>query len=444
MRTAIAVDAPGDGSRPDPAPAPAPPGHAGEVPIIASAWLPLLFVAALLAACDPRPPAVAPSVADFLAVHWRRPLPANGAPPPGFPPIEASLDPAACGTCHPQQFADWSSSLHSRAMGAGLLGQLKAMGPWPSEAHQACLECHAPLAEQAEHLAASLSAGHTLPPSREGVSHRQGLTCAGCHVRRHVRYGPPRLDGSAPSPGASLPHAGWQATEAFTDALFCASCHQFADDGPALAGKPLENTYAEWQQSRHAREGRNCQSCHMPGRRHLWRGIHDVEMVKSGLSIVTTLHAAEDPLEATLTIINSGVGHAFPTYVTARVLVEIGQEDRHGNLIASTVERHLIARDVTLDLTEEKADTRLKPDETRRYAYARPRHPRATAVVIRITVAPDAFYADFYQAVLQDPAYAAGRAELQEALRQAQSSPYELFIERMILPVKPPLATRPN
>ena len=35
--------------------------------------------------------------------------------------------------------------------------------------------------------------------------------------------------------------------------------------------------------SRHAREGRACQACHMPERRHLWRGIHDPEMVKRAL-----------------------------------------------------------------------------------------------------------------------------------------------------------------
>ncbi|MBA7466455.1 hypothetical protein ES707_01639 [subsurface metagenome] len=45
-----------------------------------------------------------------------------------------------------------------------------------------------------------------------------------------------------------------------------------------------ENTLVEWEQSPAARNGMTCQSCHMPQRRHLWRGIHDPDMVRSGLT----------------------------------------------------------------------------------------------------------------------------------------------------------------
>ena len=177
------------------------------------------------------------------------------------------------------------------------------------------------------------------------------------------------------TPGALLPHAGWRVEKTFSDSRFCAACHQFEADGPSLNGKPLENTFEEWRVSRYAKEGRTCQSCHMPDRRHLWRGIHDPEMVKSGLTIETSAAPANDRVRAELLIANTGVGHAFPTYVTPRVHVEIGQEDGRGRVIAATVERHLIARDVSLDLTEERADTRLMPDEKRRYAYDKPRAP---------------------------------------------------------------------
>lgn len=415
--------------------------------------LPSLAAAALLLAltgCDPGAPPGSPAVttastapdavATFLSGHWQRPLKANGPAPAHFGQVEASLAPSACGTCHPRQFEDWQTALHSRAMGPGLLGQLQAMGAEARDEHQACIECHAPLAEQAEHLVESLTAGRGLPPQADGASMAHGLTCAGCHVRGHVRFGPPRQDGTTPAPGTKLPHDGWQATNAFADSRFCASCHQFEADGPSLNGKPLENTYAEWQASRHAREGRSCQSCHMPERRHLWRGIHDPAMVKSGLSIETALTGiASGRVRAELSIANTGIGHAFPTYVTPRVFVEIGQADRQGKIIASTIERHLIARDVSLDLAEERADTRLMPDEKRRYAYERQIDPRATAVVFRIVVHPDAFYADFYRATLGDPDFKMGRGALREALRQAEGSPYELFARREPLPVEPAL-----
>lgn len=411
--------------------------------------LPSLAAAVLLLAltgCDPGAPPGSPAAptvsaaiddtAAFLSHHWQRPLQANGPAPVHFSPPEASLAPGACGTCHPRQFEDWQTALHSRAMGPGLFGQLQAMGAQAREEHQACIECHAPLAEQAEHLVKSLTAGRSLPPQADGASMAHGLSCAGCHVRAHTRYGPPRADGTVPAPSTKLPHDGWQTTNAFADSRFCASCHQFAADGPSLNGKPLENTYAEWQASRHAREGRSCQSCHMPERRHLWRGIHDPEMVRSGLTVETAISAVGGGrVGAELSIANTGVGHAFPTYVTPRVFVEIGQADRRGKLIAATVERHLIARDVSLDLAEERADTRVMPDEKRRYAYERPLDARATAVVFRIVVHPDAFYADFYRAILRDPDFKKGRAALHEALRQAEGSPYELFARREPLPV---------
>ena len=375
--------------------------------------------------------------AAFLSRHWQRPLAANGPAPGNFSPLEASLSPAACGACHPRQFDDWRTALHSHAMSPGLLGQLQAMGAQARDKHQACLKCHAPLAEQADHLVASLTAGRMLPPLADGASAADGLTCAGCHVRGNRRFGPPRSDGTVPAADAQLPHDGWQATPAFEDSRFCAACHQFKAGGPGLNGKPFENTYEEWRASRYAREGRTCQSCHMPQRRHLWRGIHDPEMVRSGLTINAALvPAAAGRVAAALTVANTGVGHDFPTYVTPRVEVEIAQQDRQGQVIPATVLRHLISRAVSLDLRVEYADTRLKPDERRRYGYDRPRDPLATAVVFSITVFPDAFYADFYRATLSDPAFRTGRAALLAALKRATDSPYQLYDARLPLPAR--------
>jgi cytochrome c554/c'-like protein len=397
-----------------------------------AAWL----VLATLTACSPDPGSADTSTANappdpqaFLAQHWQRPLPAQGPAPATFTAVEASLEPASCGQCHPRQYEDWQTALHSQAMSPGLYGQLQEMGADARDDHQSCLRCHAPLAEQADHLQAALSQSATVPPPGPGgASYAHGLTCAGCHVRNHQRFGPPRRDGSVPRPKSGLPHDGWQVAPAFGDSRFCAACHQFEADGPALNGKLLENTYEEWRASRHAQENRPCQSCHMPDRRHLWRGIHDPEMVRAGLRIETAPPTvAGGQIASELQITNHGVGHAFPTYVTPHVVVEIGQQAADGKLIPNTVERHLIARDVTLDLTAERADTRIMPDEVRRYAYRRPLHPRARGLVVRITVEPDAFYADFYRATLRDPSLGKGRAALREALRRAEATPYVLY-----------------
>src|SRR6266436_3896370 len=196
----------------------------------------------------------AESVESFVARHWRTPLRPQGPAPARFTPLEASLAPEACGTCHPAQLADWRTSTHAAAMGPGVAGQLAAL-------------------------------------------RARGIPCAACHVRGHERFGPPRRDGSlaAAAPRETLPHGGVTRTPAYLASEFCRGCHQFGPEGYALNGTLLENTYAEWKASRFAAAGVQCQDCHMPDRRHLWRGIHDADMVRGGLTITlveTPPHAA--------------------------------------------------------------------------------------------------------------------------------------------------------
>src|SRR5439155_802030 len=188
----------------------------------------------------------AETIQEFLGRHWRRPLVPQGPPPARFSPLEASLRPEACGSCHPAQLADWATSLHARSMGPGVVGQLVEM---------------------------------------------------------------------------------------------------------------LESTYAEWKASRFAREGVQCQDCHMPDRRHLWRGIHDPAMVRLGLTIVARTGAsryrAGDTISVTLSVENTRVGHAFPTYVTPRVVLSAELVDQAGDVVAGSREERVIGRNMTLDLARE-------------------------------------------------------------------------------------------
>jgi len=369
--------------------------------------------------------AAAADVGSFLDRHWARPLPAQGKPPASFSALEASLDPSACGSCHRAQLDDWKSSLHSRAMGPGVLGQLLDMKAQAREEHQECLRCHAPLAEQAASLVQAIK-------QRGGAGlHEQGLVCAGCHVRGHARYGPPRRDGSSPKPGEKLPHAGWQANEAFADSRFCAACHQFEADGFALNGKLLENTYEEWRASRYAREGRTCQSCHMPDRRHLWRGIHDPETVRAGVTIeVQAPTVKTGRLVAGLRLANTGTGHFFPTYVTPRVEMEIFQVDAASKLLKGTRVVRALVRQVAPDLSREIADTRLAPDAIAMLDYERTANPKAVYLVYRVRVEPDAFYAAFYRDMLKRGETRAGRKMIEQALVAANASRYVLMERR--------------
>ena len=396
----------------------------------------LVFGLLTLTACGEKagPPAASGArhdgIDDFLARHWSRPLAPQGAAPGGWSMQEAALDPDACGGCHAPQYADWRTSLHAAAMGPGVLGQLLDMAPDAVDEHQACMRCHAPLAEQA----AGLSEAIARPRAAGGkvLMHEQGLTCAACHVRRHERFGPPRRDGSAPEAGAAnLPHGGWKASTAFEDSRFCAACHQFAEGDFALNGKFLENTYEEWKASRYAREGRSCQSCHMPDRRHLWRGVHDEHMMKSGVTVTTVAPVrTESGIEARLQIRNTGTGHRFPTYVTPKVIAEIYQSGADGRMLPGTLQQHVIARLVELDLSREIADTRLAPDEEAVLDYRARMDPGAAYLVYQMRVEPDAFYTELYKSLLASGQAVRGRTMIGAALANTQRAHFTFFEER--------------
>src|SRR2546427_12722879 len=182
----------------------------------------------------------ADAIQAFLQRHWRLPLAPQGPPPARFSPLEASLHPEACGTCHPAQLADWRESTHAAAIGPGVEGQLVEMLEGDPRSALACLTCHAPLAEQSPLVA---EGNEVRPNPAHDVSLRaKGAPCAGCHVRGHARFGPPRRDGSLASgvPRQTLPHDGVTRTPAFLKSEFCGSCHQFAPDGFALNGKRSE------------------------------------------------------------------------------------------------------------------------------------------------------------------------------------------------------------
>jgi hypothetical protein len=315
------------------------------------------------------------------------------------------------------QYGDWRTSLHAASMGPGIAGQLVEMLESDPPAALSCQMCHAPLAEQRP----LIGAPPAVNPGFDPALRPRGLVCAGCHVRAHRRFGPPRRDGSlASAPGA--PHGGVTRTRAFLSSEFCRGCHQFAPDGFTLNGKPLENTYAEWQASDFARRGVQCQDCHMPDRRHLWRGIHDPEMTRSGLTIEVTPAApsyrAGDPFALTLTVRNSGVGHAFPTYVTPRVVLR-------GEVLSRR--EVVVAREVALDLSREISDTRLLPGRAATLVL-RGRVERAgLRARLSVVVEPDAFYASFFEVLLAQGA-GRGEARIRQALEATRRSPFTLFV----------------
>ncbi len=337
---------------------------------------------------------------EFVNEHFNYPLPPMGEAPKSYKGAERSLLPESCGSCHSDQYKQWKTTLHAKAMSPGIYGQLVDMWKTNPEQAQSCNECHAPLAEQQKR--AKLGAGPFANWKKNLVHNRKlemhGLACAACHVRNWRVHGPPRKETPEGVDDTTRkgPHVGVERTPFFSRAEFCMGCHQHTYPGPN--GKSIQNTYNEWKDSLWGKEGVACQSCHMPGRAHLWRGIHDKGMTQGAVQIDVTLgaEASEEIVTAEIRLTNSGAGHYFPTYITPSVDVISVLEDKNGRIMPGTRQINVIERKLSSDFSREIYDTRIPPQKSITFRYKRGRAEGAARLRVRVHVKPDAFYHDFY------------------------------------------------
>lgn len=357
--------------------------------------------------------------------HWKRPV--NTGPSSSVLP----LYPESCARCHPSQYADWKGALHSKSVGPGLIAQLNP--ETDPETAISCYYCHAPLASQSEVTAGEEGQGLKSRPN-DAFDERlklSGVSCAVCHVREGAVFGHGHK--AAPEPG----HASDRSIF-FKEAEFCAACHQL-DKGFELNGKPLVNTFREWEESDYGKKKITCQDCHMPKRRHLFRGIHDPEMVKGGVRF----EVKETAAGAKLTIINSGVGHCLPTYVTPLIVVRGFLTGPEGRLLKGTMKEAAIGRKVSLDLSREDFDTRIPPGKGFVFDYSVKRPAEAERIVFEVRVVPDEFYNRFFKdAVMRKDAGMKGH-ELKQALKDTSGSDFLIFRKELPLEGHLPGRTHP-
>lgn len=360
------------------------------------------------------------AAAARLADYWRLPLASQGRAPADWSKVERSLAPESCGQCHVDRYREWRTSLHAKAMSPGFVGQLLT---FDADQTSSCMKCHAPLDEQRKAFEAARARNTAHLPAGQGLA-AAGNSCSGCHLRGHRRYGPPQRGTGATGAGdAAAPHGGVYRTGIFEDPAFCSACHQFPQDY-AINGKPLQNTFVEWQESPQAARGITCQGCHMPDRKHLWRGIHDPEQVATGL----TARFATDAEGARFELTNSGVGHAFPTYVTPKVVMHAVALDAKGKPRVETAVSHVIQRVVAYKDGRwvERFDSRLLPGRTAKLFL-----PWGGSERIRMWLAvhPDDFYDhQVYDDLLaQLPAGKPAARLIAKADAGARASRYRLF-----------------
>ena len=184
------------------------------------------------------------------------------------------LDPASCAGCHPEQYREWSGSMHAYAAEDPVFVAMNAYGQRETNGALGdfCVQCHAPvaLAEGATTDGQNLA---DVSPSLRGV------TCTACHqidsVEEDHNNGTTwipdiwfrgALDRPMPSTAHGHQDSPLHDRDRRASASMCGSCH----DVVTPDGVHLERTYLEWQTSQYsvgqASLQQTCGSCHMPGR----------------------------------------------------------------------------------------------------------------------------------------------------------------------------------
>ncbi len=179
----------------------------------------------------------------------------------------------------------------------------------------------------------------------------------------------------------------------------------------------------------------------MPDRRHLWKGIHDPEMVKGGVRVEAGVkEASETPagtIEIEVKLTNAAVGHKFPTYLTPKVFVRAALHTKAGDVLPGTQQEATIGWDARAEGGQWKEffDTRIPPGESSKHLFKWDRPVEAAAVRVWVEVHPDHFYhVHFYPDYLSSGALSPeGRRLIEKARQESGRSSFILFDKRIPL-----------
>jgi hypothetical protein len=308
--------------------------------------------------------------------------------PVGALPLEPAASAERCGACHRAIEEAWKASSHAHAMDSRLFQDVLEMAEndYGAGARKVCLGCHAPVAVHTGDLALVKKVSW------------EGVTCDFCHSIRDVNM-------AGANPRASVQFAlvktgplkdsqsnghGTEFSAVHTSADICAPCHEYRNAG----GFPVLTTYSEWKNSRYAKEGRPCQSCHMSRvagavvdpkvkrstagvNLHLMPGSHSLEQLTSTVRAQLATAREGGRLKVTVDVANQTAGHYVPTGSPLRqIVLEVrvdgygGQHLRQERVYARTIadqQGQTVTREHAAFLKGAKviADTRLAPGEKR-------------------------------------------------------------------------------
>ena len=189
-------------------------------------------------------------------------------------------EPGACANCHPQQYEEWSGSVHALAFQDPIYqGELnKGFKTVGHEVTRQCEGCHSP---------AGVVTAEIKGPGLKGLGPMAlaGVSCDVCHSISGVTHlktpthepengsfilapGVDTADGyrlikrapAKPSGGCGGGFHECAESPLHLQSELCAGCHQVYHYESHF---PLEATYLEWKHGPYAQKGIQCQDCHM-------------------------------------------------------------------------------------------------------------------------------------------------------------------------------------
>lgn len=306
-----------------------------------------------------------------------------------------------CGRCHAEIYEEWVNSLHASSLTdpvfAGVFKQIENKVD-----REFCISCHAPTTMVTGDF------DFRLPITREGV------TCDFCHTIRGVNLtkGDPYefdLGNTKWGPFASDVEVEGGHKNAYSEvylkAEFCGTCHQVMNKW----GFYVLNTYSEWSESPYAKQGVQCQNCHMPEEfgvpivnpqvantqhnvnSHQFLGGHSQITLSRAANISSLLDIVDDSLLVVVYVTNAESGHRLPTGIPSRQVIlrvrllspnaevagrVVGENEVIYKRVLIDVEGREISddnmKDMLLKAVGVKSDNRIYPKETRREEFKFP------------------------------------------------------------------------
>lgn len=275
-----------------------------------------------------------------------------------------------CANCHAEVYREWSHSAHARSATGRRFRNLYEGSDWHGNANVGwglltqypdgagvCTSCHAPTAPP---FVPPQNGGGIEGGLRQvrGVA-EHGVHCDYCHKIESVAGGTIGLTHGRfnlrllrPSEGQIFFGAlddvdrGEDAyLPLYRDSRYCASCHE-----GVVFGVHVYSTFSEWQASPAARQGQQCQDCHMkptgrmtnmaPGHggierdpstlaNHRFFDGSQQAMLRRAVKVSVRFESKPEGVRASVRLWDEGVGHRLPTGFVDRHLVLV-VEGRNG------------------------------------------------------------------------------------------------------------------